>query len=88
MGRVCDNNIRLRQCLHHTALGYLSHFGSDFYSNPWVIGVMAALLLACIALALFVMVKNGAFESFSLSELPLFWGAILLSTAFLIGGAF
>ena len=65
-----------------------SHFGSDFYKNPLVIGVMAAHLLACIALAVFVMAKNGVFTSLSLSELPLFWGSILLSNAFLLGGAF
>lgn len=65
-----------------------SRFGSNFYNNAWVIGVMAVLFLACIVLAVFVMVKNGTFESFSLSELPLFWGAILLSAAFLLGGAF
>lgn len=65
-----------------------SHFGSDFYNDAWVICTVAVLFLACVTLSIFVIWKNGALSSFSLSELPIFGGALLLSSAFLLGGAF
>ena len=64
------------------------HVGSKYYHNPWIIGTMAALMLAAVVTVIYVTYKKRGSVSELFRGLPFPLAAALLTLAFLMNGAF